>query len=346
MAEAPTYTAALIGAGRIASSLEADPLRAKPASHAGAYAAHPATRLAAAADTDPGALRACGAAWGLPPERLYADYREMLERERPDVVSVCAYAPDRLEMTRAALAAGAKGLWLEKALGCSLADALEIQRAVAEAGAACVVDYPRRGRRTYRALRLYVGDGRYGRLQSVVCHMTPQLLHTGTHAFDVLRFWCGEALAATGCLERGFADPRDLGDQGGHALLRMASGTTAFVSASPKDYYIFQFDAVFEKARFMIGNDIEKAYFPDRSVNYTGYDELFERPDFEFEAPRGPTLLDALLEAVESGREPLYSASNAVEALRIGLAIFASSGQGGRPVAPQDVDPAFRVANV
>ena len=50
-------------------------------------------------------------------ERSYADYREMLEREQPDIVVIARhwYDDGRVEETLAAIEAGARGLYVEKA---------------------------------------------------------------------------------------------------------------------------------------------------------------------------------------------------------------------------------------
>ena len=108
--------AVIIGTGRIGSTLERDPLRTKPHTHAGWYVSHPHILLSGGADTNPDRLAQFGADWGLPADRLFAAYPDLLSTVRPDLVSVCAYAPDRVAMAQAALRAGARGLWLEKAV--------------------------------------------------------------------------------------------------------------------------------------------------------------------------------------------------------------------------------------
>ena len=106
--------AAIIGTGRIGSALERDPLRTKPHTHAGWYVSHPHILLSGGADTSPDRLAEFGAAWDLPAGCLFASYPDLLAALRPDLVSVCAYAPERVAMAQAALRAGARGLWLEK----------------------------------------------------------------------------------------------------------------------------------------------------------------------------------------------------------------------------------------
>ncbi|MBI3972631.1 MAG: Gfo/Idh/MocA family oxidoreductase, partial [Chloroflexi bacterium] len=47
------------------------------------------TEIAAIADTHPDARREFGDFFGVLEEHRYADYRDMLDRERPDFVDVC-----------------------------------------------------------------------------------------------------------------------------------------------------------------------------------------------------------------------------------------------------------------
>ena len=117
------YRAAIIGTGRIGSLLERDPLRSKPHTHAGWYRQHPDIELVAGADTDRERLQQFGLDWAIPEAQLFTDYQVMLERVRPDLVSICAYAPQRLEMCAACIHAGARGLWIEKAIACSIEEA-------------------------------------------------------------------------------------------------------------------------------------------------------------------------------------------------------------------------------
>ncbi len=341
-----TLRAGIIGLGRIGSSLEKDPLRPHPCTHAGYLQRHSRVDLVAGADVDDDARKQFAEDWNIGSQNVYSKYRDMLKNENLDLVSVAAYAPERLEMCEAAIEFGAKGLWIEKALGCSLREALEIHEAIEKAKITAVVDYPRRSRQAYRAIKRIIDNQDFGRLQSVSCHMTHQLIHTGTHAFDVLRFWCGEALNVSGKLEEENPNGNIIEDQGGSATIEMSSGTVAFVSAYRKKYYIFQFDLIFDNARVLIGNDIRKIYLPDSSKNYTGFKELFESEAFKLSDTYSKTLLDDLIESMDTGSETLSSVHNAIEALKIGLAIFDSSRQGSQAIDPQTVSPDFRVESV
>lgn len=339
------FRACIIGTGRIGSLLNRDPLRPGDYTHAGAYIRCPDYQLRAGADINSEHLQAFADDFKIPAERLYSDYQDMLEKERPDIVSVCAYAPDRLAMSRAALEAGAKGLWLEKSLGCSLGDAAAIQALLEKHNAVGIVDYPRRGRPHFRKIKELIEQKTFGRLQSVTCHMTHQLIHTGTHAFDVIRYWCGEATSVTGQLENPIEPGNTIVDQGGSGQIQTSSGTQVFVSAYRKNYYIFQFDLIFDQARILIGNDIAKVYQPAPSKLYSGFTELFETPDFDWSASPARPMLPELAHCIRTGETPLYSVENAIESLRIALAIFDSAKQGGIAIDPQNVDPSFHIPN-
>lgn len=228
--------------------LEKDPLRRKPYTHAGWYGAVHETMLAGGADTDAGRLREFGADWNIASEHLYSDYRELLEAERPDIVSVCAYAPERAAMVLDSVAAGVRGLWVEKAVATSLGEADAMEQALRAAGAAAIVHFPRRSNGTYRLVRRLVAEERYGRLLTVQAAFSGDLLHTGTHAYDILRFWCGEVAELRGWTEEPVRGDR-LADCGGTGHFVFENGTQAFLSGQKRKYFTFRFDLHFERAR-------------------------------------------------------------------------------------------------
>ena len=83
--------------------------------------------VVALADADPATLEETGVLLGLPPERRYADYRELLLRESPDVVDVSVPHARHHEVAWATLRAGAH-LVTERPLALSLRDAEELLR--------------------------------------------------------------------------------------------------------------------------------------------------------------------------------------------------------------------------
>lgn len=77
--------------------------------HANAYVRHPKTELIAAADHREERVKAFGKYSGL--KALYTDWREMLEKESLDLVSITTTAKPRPEITVAAAESGVKGIF-------------------------------------------------------------------------------------------------------------------------------------------------------------------------------------------------------------------------------------------
>lgn len=340
------YRAAIIGTGRIGSLLEKDPLRIKPHSHAGWYRHHPDVTLIGGADTDAAKLAAFGNDWNIPGSGLFSDYRSMLECLHPDLVSICAYAPDRLEMIRASIAAGVRGLWIEKAVACSVEEAVILQRELRQSGVKATVDHPRRAHAAYRAVKRVIDEGRLGDFLHVSCMMSGNLIHTGTHAYDMLHFWCGSVKGAVGWLEKPVMRSTPIADCGGHGHMVFDNGVHASIVAGTRRYYIFQFDLAFTRGRIQIGNDVQRVLVPGPSRHYSGFEELFEAPDFTLDNPYPHPMVYDLIHAMETGAEPLMSVDNAIHAFKMGLALFQSDLEGHRFVTPAELDPALKIHSV
>lgn len=367
----PRLRAAVIGTGRIASLLEADPLRARPHTHAGWYASHPRTVIAAGCDLDTERLDAFARDWDVPAGALYTDYVAMLERERPDLVSVCAYARDRVAMCRAALAAGARGLWIEKAVACSVEEGESLARAIELAGASAVVDHPRRLEARHRAVARWLDDDTFGSLETVHVTFSGHVVHTGTHAWDLLLAWCGPWVSVDASLDPppaadadSDADGRDedarhvsaradalrdgVPDRGGRARIVFANGVEAFVTGGAKRYFTFQCDLHLAAGRIRIGNDVFETQTPADSTRYSGFRELQAVDPATLMPPEAhgtSSVLQTLLEALDDGRPPVLSVPAAVEALALGVAVI-QSGLSGRTVTPSTLDRSLRVASV
>lgn len=117
----------------------------------------------------------------------YQDYRVMLEKLRPEFVSICAFPPDREAMVMAALEAGAKIIWVEKPFATSLGAA---HRMIAEAearGARLFVNFQRRYGRPFEWVKEVVASGRIGRWTGAqIVQPWNQLIDFGPHLIDTV----------------------------------------------------------------------------------------------------------------------------------------------------------------
>src|SRR5437867_525450 len=118
------YKVALIGLGRIASTIDDEvqdsPGLFLPYAHMGAYRAVSDVQVVAAADTYAEQRDAFRQRWGV--ERMYADYREMLEKEKPDIVSVTTSTKPRPGIVIYCARAGVRLIYAEKPISNSLAE--------------------------------------------------------------------------------------------------------------------------------------------------------------------------------------------------------------------------------
>jgi len=132
-----------------------------------------AFRLAAAAlDIDAQRARAFAMRLGIPKDRAYGDWREMLEGEksrpdRPTLITVATPNSSHFEITRAFLLAGFDVL-CEKPLTTTVAESQEIVRIARENGRICAVNYGYSGYAMVRHARAMVARGDLGRIRVVV----------------------------------------------------------------------------------------------------------------------------------------------------------------------------------
>lgn len=343
----PIYTAAIIGLGRIGSLLD-DPWadrhirdeswRARPCTHAGQFAAHPRIRLVAGADLDSQRRGAFAARWGL---KAYADHKEMLDREHPDIVSVCTRAADRYQPTLDAIASAPRALLLEKHLSASLAEA-DVIVAVADRGRVpLIVNLTFRFAAGVQALAERVRAGAIGALQTVVCYPGALLIHSGVHFFDLCRFFgTGDAKRVFGRLDGdvGAADPP------GSGYIEFDTGVRAYVDARTRATHGYmEFHGTDGVAR--VGNDAECTVFLWRVPPPAGDVDRFYQPVLQpaaWTAPadedgsirRGRNInrrcIDEVVACLDHGRGPTASAQDCLLAQEMATGMYASHAAGGR----------------
>lgn len=175
-----SYTAAVIAAG------------SQGRVHARGYAADPRARLVAVADVNRAAAAALAADLDIP--GVYEDYRELLERERPELLSICTPPAQHLELVRAAVAAGVKAIHCEKPIALSWGDALEMDRITREAGVQLTFNLQRRFEPVHRFAREQLAAGAIGDVVSVEGYC-PNLPDWGTHIIDLIFFYLDDAPA-------------------------------------------------------------------------------------------------------------------------------------------------------
>ncbi len=184
-----TYRAALIGCSRmgafIDNELPPDNHRL-PYSHAAGYTACDRTDLIAFSDVREEVMAQAGFRYDVPKEKQYLDYKEMIDKEQPDIVSVATQPEQRAEIVIYAAEHSVRAIYAEKALSASLEDADAMRQAVERHQVLFNMGTNRRWHDGYDAMIEVIRSGRIGALKTVISHMTGTLFNTSSHIFDLL----------------------------------------------------------------------------------------------------------------------------------------------------------------
>lgn len=133
-------------------------------------------------------------------ERAYADYREMLANQKPDLVSVAPrWTEEHFDMTKAALDADAH-VFAEKPFTMTLRESDELLALAAKKNLRIVVAHQMRMAPSVVALREKVAAGLIGDLTQMRAFGKQDaraggedMLVLGTHLFDLMRLFAGDA---------------------------------------------------------------------------------------------------------------------------------------------------------
>jgi predicted dehydrogenase len=218
------------------------------ASHAVAHNQHPEVELVAACDLNPAVFTRFYQRSKLAPGsvREYTDYREMLDRERLDIVSVATPDDHHANPVIDAAEAGVAGIICEKPLAGSLADADRMIEAVERNGTAMLVDHTRCFDPCYMEVRQAVREGFIGDLTRIVAYLggrRAMLFRNSTHLVgSVCDYANADPVWVIAALDRGFEsygtvykgeggrDP--MLDPGATLIVEFANGVRAVVVAS------------------------------------------------------------------------------------------------------------------
>lgn len=156
--------------------------------HGLGYSQSPRAELVACADRHLPAAEIMAAQFGF--ARAYADYREMLDKERLDVVSMCLWpslhCPTVLDCVQASQPP--RLINAEKPMSPTFGEAVRMHEACTAAGIALTFSHQRRFGRTFRLGRDLIDEGEIGTLQRMEMNCS-NLFDWGTHWFDLMLFY-------------------------------------------------------------------------------------------------------------------------------------------------------------
>ena len=296
--------------------------------------------------------------------RQYADYREMLANEKPDLVSVAPrWTNQHHAMALAALHAGAH-VFIEKPFTQTLAEADELLSVAKMGGLKISVAHQMRLAPSVLFLKQQIDAGLIGDLLEIRAHGKQDqraggedLIVLGVHLFDLIRFFGGDAQWCTArLLQRGRAvtlpDARpateDIGPVVGDDLFAQfafANGINATFTSRRSDQQAagpWGMEIIGSKGAVRILADICPRVFArsyddwrtsqwkpvdgDPTVNWTEAERSVQRAN--------QRVVDDWLGAIETNREPICSGFSGMKALEMVHAVFAAGLSGQRVAFP------------
>lgn len=303
----------------------------------------------------------------------FADYRQMLEKVRPDLVSIgprwidCHY-----EMVLACCAAGVKGIYCEKPFARTLAEADEMLAACKRSGTQLAVAHQNRAIPYLWHVKRMIESGAIGKLMRVRGKGkddsrggAQDLIVLGTHVLDMMRAVTGDPLWAFGHLRQDAkeltrADVKEGGEQlgpiGGNNLsgyYAFANGVTgtfdSYVSKGSGRFMGVWFEGTEGTITFHGGFD-KQAYLcrtpqwtPQlgggtwERIRLMGWDQGPDghtRPGAELLNLANQGIVQGLMDAIEKGTPPISSGEDARWAMEMYFALPESQRTGERVTFP------------
>ncbi len=312
-----------------------------PYSHAAGYDACGRTDLAAVAD--PIAEKAEAIAKRYRAANWYTDYREMVEKEQPDVVSVATRPTPNCEIVCFLAEAGVKGIYCEKPLARSMAEADRMLDACTQHGVKFNYGTQRRYAPLGRKIRGMIDSGELGAIQCVVGYCGASAALWGlTHAADLLLCFAGDpeiefVQGTVTAKEEDWDGDRLNCDPGITSLfVQFKNGVRGYlVSGGGLEFEVCGSKGKVRTESNGTGCKLRKV------VDGQPHMPLEESP-LEVELKSGTLLLiEDLVDAIETGREPIGNITLAHRSFEMTLAAIESHRQGGRrvgiPMANRDL---------
>jgi predicted dehydrogenase len=305
--------------------------------HMQGYAESGRCHLAAVADLDRGNAEAFIEEYN-PKAGVYEDYREMMARERPDIVSVCLWPHLHAKVVCDIAPFRPKAIHCEKPMDIHWDASLRMRDAAREHDVQLTLNHQRRFNKPFLKLKALLAENAIGELQRMEAAWG-NLFDAGTHWFDML-FYLNDDTPADWVL--GQVEPaggrRIFGALvEGHAVVtfRFSNGVRASMWAGQDHADLGCMIRVFGTGGIA---EVASNSTGVRLLRFAsgGWEDLDTGESIHDDAAIYRGIAD-LLDSLETGRTPLLSVDHAIKATEIIFATYASSAQRGRidlPLAP------------
>lgn len=295
--------------------------------------------------------------------RRYRDYKDLLSKEKPELVAIATESGNHAAIALDCIAAGCN-LIIEKPIALSLTDADAIIAAAKAKGVKVSACHQNRFNKSIQKIREAVEGKRFGRLLYGTAHIRwnrnygyyscakwrgtweqdgGALMNQCIHNIDLLRWMMGneivEVVGMTDKLNHDYIEAEDFGI----ALIKFKNGSYGVVEGTTNIYpqnleetlYIFG-----EKGTVKAGgssvNLIEEWHFADLLDDAEEVKKKFnEIPPNVYGFGHNPLYAD-VIDAIKNDRQPYVTAKDGRDALELVLAIYKSAAEGKSVRLPMD----------
>jgi hypothetical protein len=318
----------------------------------------PATRIVAVADADAKGLAA--EAKKLRGVKAYADYKVMLAEAKPDIAAICPrHIHEHHDMILAAVAAGVKGIYIEKPFVRTLAEVDEIVKLCAEKGVRLAIAHRNRYHPVIPLIKKLVDAGEIGELKEVRVRGKQDqrgggldLWVLGGHGFNLATLFTGPATSCQASILVGGrpatkSDIR-LGDEGVgpivgdevHARYETKSGIPLYFDSKKGTWTKgtpFGARLIGTKGVISLQIDEEPVAILERDgkktpITTAGIGQPEPIKDIRLINGGHHGAVRDLLAAIAEKRDPLCGPKDGLETVELTLAVFASFAAGGAKV--------------
>lgn len=331
------FRVGIIGCGRMANTIEDEvqgPRRGGlilPYCHAGGYVEVEETEMVAACDIAEDKLNAFTERWNVP--RGYTDFHQLIDEEKPDILSITTRPEQHAEAMIYGAENGVKGMYAEKPLCCSLAEADAIKEALQRNNVFLEFGPMRRNWAVYRQARQIAESGQLGEIKSALGFSGNSI---GGHFLDTLLYLLDdpEPVSISGTLsELHTAD----GDNNNlhfvqdtpilSAFVRFDNDTSLHAAATGISG---EYELVCQEGIIRIQNDGESIRV--RQKNQDAYDPIEVAPIEPWSGTAQK--IRELVESIKTGKPGISNLRATMLGTEIGFGLYESHLQGGIAIQP------------
>lgn len=295
--------------------------------------------------------------------RKYTDYKELLEKEKPELVGIATESGKHAAIALDCIAAGCNVI-IEKPIALSITDADAIIKAGKKKGVVVCANHQNRFNKSVQKIRDALEKGRFGKMFYGTAHIRwcrdweyyskadwrgtweqdgGALMNQCIHNIDLLRWMMGDeidtVMGVTDRLNHDYIEAEDLGI----ALIKFKNGSYGIVEGTTDIY-----PKNLEETLYLFGQKgtIKAGGTSVNKIEEWSFSDLLDDPDevkakFHENPPNvygfGHTPLYAdVIDAISNKRAPYVTAEDGKRALELVLAIYKSAAEGVAVKLPLD----------